>query len=92
MSSSVGGRVSPTIAKLSDESVPPPGPTVPELEEDELDDELELDELDDDAPPEELELEGLDELDELDGLDEPEQPQGPLASCTHWLSHMVVQQ
>jgi hypothetical protein len=80
VSSSVGGRVSPMMAKLSEEMVPPPGPTLPELE-DELD-ALVVDELD----------AVVDEL--LDELEVPEHfsPQIEVTSPTQVVSQSVLQQ
>jgi hypothetical protein len=77
VSSSDGGRVSPTTAKLSVEMVPPLGPTAPELE----------DELD------ALVLEELVELvvDELE-LPPHVVPQMDVTSPTQVLSQLVLQQ
>jgi hypothetical protein len=89
VSSSFGGRVSPTMAKLSVESVPPPGPMVPTLPDDELlllaallELELELD------APDELLLEAPAELE----LPEQARAQSATASVTHCASHIVEQQ
>ena len=91
VSSSLGGRVSPTMAKLSVERVPPPGPTPEPLEPLEL---LELELLD---VVDVLELELLELLDvvdvlELELLDVDPHPQGVAASPTHCESQVVLQQ
>ena len=77
VSSSLGGRVSPTMAKLSVERVPPPGPTPEPLEPLEL---LEMELLD-----------VVDVL-ELELLDVDPHPQGVAASPTHCESQVVLQQ
>jgi hypothetical protein len=77
VSSSLGGRVSPTIAKLSSETGPP--------EEEEEVDVLVLDEV--------LEELLLDEVLEELVLPPPhEGPHADMASVTHWLSHLLSQQ